>query len=132
MTVNISKVTTGTAVGYQAAENDTATETNIDDTLLTVNVNTIAGMQDVSKQAILRGANIEDVVLSDLDLVHITQNLIYGILKRLGLMRRTDGSSLQRFNGGSNLHRRESYSRRALPEDRRRYPARTVGGFCRP
>jgi HK97 family phage major capsid protein len=27
MTVNISKVTTGTAVGYQAAENDTATET---------------------------------------------------------------------------------------------------------
>ena len=66
MTVNISRVTTGTAVGWQAAENDVATETNIDDTLLTVNVNTISGMQDVSKQAIMRGTNIEGVVLQDL------------------------------------------------------------------
>ena len=83
MTVNISKVTTGTAVGYQAAENDTATETNIDDTLLTVNVNTISGMQDVSKQAILRGANIEDVVLSDLISAYNTK-LDYGILNGSG------------------------------------------------
>ena len=83
MTVNISKVTTGTAVGYQAAENDTATETNIDDTLLTVNVNTIAGMQDVSKQAILRGANIEDVVLADLISAYNTK-LDYGILNGSG------------------------------------------------
>ena len=83
MTVNISKVTTGTAVGYQAAENDTATETNIDDTLLTVNVNTIAGMQDVSKQAILRGANIEDVVLSDLISAYNTK-LDLGILSGSG------------------------------------------------
>ena len=79
MTVNISKVTTGTAVGYQASENDTATETNIDDTLLTVNVNTIAGMQDVSKQAILRGANIEEVVLADLISAYNTK-LDYGII----------------------------------------------------
>ena len=83
MTVNISKVTTGTAVGYQAAENDTATETNIDDTLLTVNVNTIAGMQDVSKQAILRGANIEDVVLADLISAYNTK-LDFGILNGSG------------------------------------------------
>lgn len=83
MTVNISRVTTGTAVGYQAAENDTATETNIDDTLLTVNVNTISGMQDVSKQAILRGANIEDVVLSDLISAYNTK-LDYGILNGSG------------------------------------------------
>lgn len=83
MTVNISKVTTGTAVGYQAAENDTATETNIDDTLLTVNVNTISGMQDVSKQAILRGADIENVVLSDLISAYHTK-LDYGILNGSG------------------------------------------------
>ena len=83
MTVNISKVTTGTAVDYQAAENDTATETNIDDTLLTVNVNTIAGMQDVSKQAILRGANIEDVVLADLISAYNTK-LDFGILNGSG------------------------------------------------
>ncbi len=83
MTVNISKVTTGTAVAYQAAENDTATETNIDDTLLTVNVNTIAGMQDVSKQAILRGANIEEVVLADLISAYNTK-LDNGILNGSG------------------------------------------------
>ena len=83
MTVNISRVTTGTAVSYQAAENDTATETNIDDTLLTVNVNTISGMQDVSKQAILRGANIEDVVLSDLISAYNTK-LDLGILSGSG------------------------------------------------
>jgi HK97 family phage major capsid protein len=83
MTVNISKVTTGTAVGYQASENDTATETNIDDTLLTVNVNTIAGMQDVSKQAILRGANIEEVVLADLISAYNTK-LDFGILNGSG------------------------------------------------
>jgi HK97 family phage major capsid protein len=83
MSVNISKVTTGTAVGYQAAENDTATETNIDDTLLTVNVNTISGMQDVSKQAILRGANIEEVVLADLISAYNTK-LDYGVLNGSG------------------------------------------------
>ena len=83
MTVNISRVTTGTAVSYQASENDTATETNIDDTLLTVNVNTIAGMQDVSKQAILRGANIEEVVLADLIAAYNTK-LDDGVLNGSG------------------------------------------------
>ena len=83
MTVNISRVTTGTAVGYQASENDTATEQNIDDTLLTVNVNTISGMQDVSKQAILRGANIEEVVLADLISAYNTK-LDNGILNGSG------------------------------------------------
>lgn len=83
MTVNISKVTTGTAVDYQAAENDTATETNIDDTLLTVNVNTISGMQDVSKQAILRGANIEEVVLADLISAYNTK-LDFGVISGSG------------------------------------------------
>lgn len=66
MTVNISRITTGTAVAVQATENAAVQETNADDTLLTVNVNTYAGMQDVSRQAIDRGTGIDDVVIADL------------------------------------------------------------------
>lgn len=83
MTVNISRVTTGVGVEYQAAENDIATETNMDDTLLTVNVNTLTGMQDVSKQAILRGAMVEEVVLADLVKAYHTK-LDFGILNGTG------------------------------------------------
>lgn len=66
MTVNISRITTGTAVGAQATENAALTETDADDTLLTVNVRTIGGMQDVSRQAIERGTGIDAIVVSDL------------------------------------------------------------------
>ncbi len=66
MTVNISRITTGSAVAAQATENASVQETNMDDTLLTVNVNTIAGMQDVSRQAIDRGTGVDSVVIGDL------------------------------------------------------------------
>lgn len=66
MTVNISRITTGTAVAAQASENAAVQETNIDDTLLTVAVNTIAGQQDVSRQAIDRSVGADTVVLEDL------------------------------------------------------------------
>lgn len=66
MTLNISRITTGTATSIQATENATALETNIDDTLLTVNVRTISGMQDVSKQALQRGTGVLDIVVQDL------------------------------------------------------------------
>lgn len=66
MTVNISRITTGSAVAVQASENDAVQETNIDDTLLTVNVNTYAGQQDVSRQALERGTGIDEVVFADL------------------------------------------------------------------
>ena len=66
MSVVISKINTGTTVAYQTSQNTAAVSQDIADTTLTVNVNTIAGQQSVSKQALLRGYNIEQVVLGDL------------------------------------------------------------------
>jgi HK97 family phage major capsid protein len=66
MTLNISRMTTGTSTAIQASENDAVSETNADDTLLTVNVRTIAGQQDISKQAIERGTGIDQFIIQDL------------------------------------------------------------------
>lgn len=66
MTVNISRITTGSAVAAQATENSATQETNMDDTLLTVNVRTYAGMQDVSRQAIDRSSGADSIVIADL------------------------------------------------------------------
>src|SRR5262245_29767709 len=66
MTVNISRITTATSAALQASENSAVSETNIDDTLLTENVQTAAGQQTLSRQAIERGTGIEAVVMNDL------------------------------------------------------------------
>jgi hypothetical protein len=66
MTVNISRITTPTGVDLQATENTGVQETNADDTLLTENVQTAAGQQTISRQAIERGTGIEEVVMDDL------------------------------------------------------------------
>lgn len=66
MTVNISRITTATSAALQASENTGVSETNIDDTLLTLNVQTVAGQQTLSRQAIERGTGVEAVVLDDL------------------------------------------------------------------
>jgi hypothetical protein len=66
MTVNISRITTASSVALQASENANVSETDMDDTLLTINVQTAAGQQTVSRQAIERGTGIEDVTLQDL------------------------------------------------------------------
>ncbi|MFF7521243.1 hypothetical protein [Streptomyces pseudovenezuelae] len=66
MTVNLSRVTTSTDTGLQASENTAVTEQDIDDTLLTFSVQTNAGQQTLSRQAIERGAGVEPVVLDDL------------------------------------------------------------------
>lgn len=66
LTVNISRITTGTAVASQSAEAAAVQETDIDDTLLTINVRTIAGQQDLSRQAIDRSTGAERVVVEDL------------------------------------------------------------------
>lgn len=65
MTVNISRITTATSAAAQT-ENAAASETNIDDTLLTETVFTVAGQQTLSRQAIERGTGTEDVTLNDL------------------------------------------------------------------
>ncbi|MFF0136761.1 hypothetical protein ACFYRN_09970 [Streptomyces sp. NPDC005227] len=66
MTVNLSRITTSTDTGLQASENTAVTEQDIDDTLLTIAVQTNAGQQTLSRQAIERGAGVEAVVLDDL------------------------------------------------------------------
>jgi len=66
MTVNISQITTGATTALQAAEFDAVSATSMDDTLLTENVQTAAGQQSLSRQAIERGTGIEDVTMNDL------------------------------------------------------------------
>lgn len=66
LTVNVSRITTGTAVGAQNGENTAVTEASPDDTLLTVNVRTYAGMTDVSRQALERGTGIDGLLANDL------------------------------------------------------------------
>ncbi|NUP45351.1 MAG: hypothetical protein HOY76_52075 [Streptomyces sp.] len=66
MTVNLSRITTATSVALQASENSAVSEQDIDDTLMTINVQTNAGQQTLSRQAIERGAGVEPVVLDDL------------------------------------------------------------------
>lgn len=65
LTISISKVTTGTAVASQS-EGAAVQETNMDDTKLDVSVVTIAGQQNVSRQALERGTNVDSLVMADL------------------------------------------------------------------
>jgi len=66
MTVNISRITTASSVGLQASENSNVAEQDMDDTLLTIPVQTNAGQQTLSRQSIERGAGVEPIVLDDL------------------------------------------------------------------
>jgi len=66
MTINISRVTTGSSAAAQAAENNAVSETDIDDTLLTVDVRTIASGQQISRQAIDRGTGIDTLIAADM------------------------------------------------------------------
>lgn len=66
MQLNISRMTTGTSTAVQETQNTSVSETDADDTLLTVDVRTIAGQQDLSRQAIERGTGIDSFVVADL------------------------------------------------------------------
>jgi HK97 family phage major capsid protein len=66
MTVEIPRITTGTAAAAQATQNSGVQETDIDETTLSVNVRTYAGQQDVSRQALERGRMVEEIVVVDL------------------------------------------------------------------
>jgi HK97 family phage major capsid protein len=66
MSVVISRITTGTDVAYQTSQNTAAVTQDPDDTTLSISINTIAGQNSVSKQALMRGYNIENIVLGDL------------------------------------------------------------------
>ena len=65
LVISISKVTTGSSTAVQT-EGAAVSETNMDDTKLDVSVVTVAGQQNVSRQAIERGTNIDSLVMADL------------------------------------------------------------------
>ena len=74
LTLSISKVTTGSAVALQT-EGAAVQETNMDDTKLDLTVKTFAGQQNVSRQSLERGTNIDSLVMSDLvSAYHTTLN----------------------------------------------------------
>lgn len=72
LTVNISRITTGTSVAAQSAENAALSNTDPDDTLLTVNVNSYGGFTDISRQSIDRGTGVDEIVVQDLALAYAT------------------------------------------------------------
>lgn len=73
MTAYISRVSTGASVGLQAAEGDSASESDIDDTLVPIAIQTASGAQSVSRQAIERGLGVEQVVWGDLQKKHASR-----------------------------------------------------------
>tara|TARA_R100001443_G_scaffold117180_1_gene140319 strand:- start:2030 stop:3382 length:1353 start_codon:yes stop_codon:yes gene_type:complete len=66
MTINISRVTTGSSAAAQAAENNAVSETDLDDSLISVDIRTIASGQQVSRQAIERGTGIDALIAADM------------------------------------------------------------------
>jgi len=66
LSIEVSRVTTGASAAVQAAENDAVSETDIDDTLLTVPVRTIASGQQISRQAIERGTGVDALIAADM------------------------------------------------------------------
>lgn len=67
MVVYIARGTTGVSAADQAAEFDTVSETDYDDTLLSVPIRTAAGSQTLSRHAIERGVGVEDTIIQDLN-----------------------------------------------------------------
>lgn len=73
MTCYISRITTGGAMDVQAAEGDAVDNSpEMDDTLLSVPVRTIAGRQRATRQALDRGEGIDDLLIQDAALNYST------------------------------------------------------------
>ncbi len=66
MTLTIPRGTTGTLVAAQSDQNTALTSQDYAVTNLTINVNTYGGLQDLSRQAIERGTNVDTIVYADL------------------------------------------------------------------
>jgi HK97 family phage major capsid protein len=71
LTISISRVTTGSSTAVQS-EGAAVSETNMDDTKLDITVQTIAGQQTVSRQALERGTGVDSLVMNDLILSYHT------------------------------------------------------------
>lgn len=81
MSLEIARVTTGTSVTDQANQLDTVSETDFDDTMVSIPVRTAAGSQTVSRQAVERGVGVEDTILQDLVGAYAT-NLDSGLINK--------------------------------------------------
>jgi HK97 family phage major capsid protein len=67
MTIEIPKITAGTAVTSQGTQNTAVTETDLTDAYVAASVNTIAGQQTVSLQAIEQSSvPFDEIVFADL------------------------------------------------------------------
>ena len=66
MSLNVSRITTSSSAALQATEFATVSGTDMDDTLLSVPVQTAAGSQLLSRQAVERGSGIEETALADM------------------------------------------------------------------
>jgi HK97 family phage major capsid protein len=66
MVVNIPRANTGTVVASQTGQNVSVTSQDMVNADIVANVNTIAGQQDVSRQALDRGRNTDEEVMGDL------------------------------------------------------------------
>ena len=66
MTLNISRVTTGATAAVQASENSAVSNTDIDDTLLTSTIATVASAQQISRQAMERGTGVDALITGDM------------------------------------------------------------------
>ena len=66
MSLEISRMTTGTSTAIQETQNTAVSLTDPDDTLLSIPVRTIAGQADLSRQAVERGTGIDTFVVADL------------------------------------------------------------------
>jgi HK97 family phage major capsid protein len=66
MVLNIPKVTTGSTVAAQSDENTSVSNTTMATTNMTVDVNTYAGQQVVSRQAVKRGQGVSELIVADL------------------------------------------------------------------
>lgn len=64
--VELSRITTGTTTAVRANETAAVSETDVDDTILSIPVQENAGSQSLSRRAVMRGAGVEDVTLEDL------------------------------------------------------------------
>jgi len=66
MTLNIPRGNTGTVVVSQTTENSAVANQDMVNADIVIAVRTIAGQQDVSRQALDRGRNTDDEIMSDL------------------------------------------------------------------
>ena len=66
MTINVPAITTATSAALQATQLTAVSGTSIADTDVSLTVQTAAGFQNVSRQAIDRGVGIESTVVGDL------------------------------------------------------------------